>query len=152
MRSKGQTAPALPLPDLHGRTLDPWNSYQGTSLLLVFFKISCPVCQLALPFLQRLAEQTTLHVIGISQNNARDTKTFLDRFNIEFPVLLDDESLFPASNAYGITQVPSLFLINDGVIDWASHGFDRLALEELGRRWSIQLFRPDENVPEWRPG
>ena len=84
-------------------------------LLVVFFKITCPVCQFTLPFLNRIHQAGTLPVFGISQNDDADTREFVQEFGIEYPVLLDPEDAdFPASNAYGISSVPTLFLIGAG--------------------------------------
>src|SRR5690348_5493863 len=71
-------------------------------ILLVFFKISCPICQFTLPFLQRIHAGGRLRVFGISQNDAEDTLDFHREFGISFQTLLDsDEAGYPASNAYG---------------------------------------------------
>ena len=82
------------------------------------YKISCPVCQLTAPYLQRLAASNAIQVIGISQDDADATRGFMQRFGVTFPTLLDLSSEdYPASNAYGITSVPSLFLLErDGTI------------------------------------
>ena len=86
--------------------------------LLAFYKISCPVCQLTAPYLERLAANNAIQVIGISQDDAGATRGFMQRFGVTFPTLLDLSSEdYPASNAYGITSVPSLFLLErDGTI------------------------------------
>ena len=75
-------------------------------MLLAFFKISCPVCQLTAPYLERLAvrNERAVQVIGISQDDAGATRGFANRFGLTFPTLLDSsEDEYPASNAYGIT-------------------------------------------------
>ena len=51
-------------------------------------------------------------VIGISQNNARDTQKFMKEFGVTFPVALDDPANYAVSNAYGLTNVPTLFYID----------------------------------------
>src|ERR1700754_1566046 len=76
-------------------------------VLLVFFKISCPTCQLALPFLERQHRSGQLVVYGISQDKADATAAFAKTFGLTFPILLDSAaSHYPASNAYGISTVP----------------------------------------------
>ncbi len=57
------------------------------------------------------------------------------------------------SNAFGITNVPSLFLVEpDGVISLASQGFVKRDLEALGKRAGVEVFRQGEKVPEWKAG
>jgi AhpC/TSA family len=50
---------------------------------------------------------------GISQNHPKDTRKFMQQFNIKFPVLIDGKG-YPASNRYGLTNSPTLFLILPG--------------------------------------
>ena len=127
-----------------------------------FFKVSCPVCQFTFPFLERLYKRyggKDLTFLGISQDNARVTKEFADEYGVTFPIALDAEG-YPASNAYGLTNVPTSFLIDtDGSVKIASMGFNKKDLEavatELSQHGKIPLsalFRPDESVPPNRPG
>jgi hypothetical protein len=67
---------------------------------------------------------------------------------------------YPTSNAYGLTNVPTIFLIDpDGTVRVSSMGFVKKDLEEiasnLAERRKIPpaaLFRANESVPENRPG
>jgi peroxiredoxin len=122
--------------------------------LLAFFKISCPVCQLTFPFLQRLHAAGTLLIFGISQNDARDTRDFNEDFGITFPTLLDDEDKnFPASNAFGISSVPTLFLIErDGTISHIVEGWRKKEMEFLATKAGTAIFRQTDSVPEWKAG
>jgi peroxiredoxin len=123
-------------------------------VLLVFFKITCPVCQFTLPFLNRIHRAGTLPVYGISQNDAADTREFNQEFGIEFPVVLDSEDAgYPASNAYGISSVPSLFLVEpDGKIGRVIEGWSRKEMEWLGGCAGAAVIRQGDNVPEWKAG
>ena len=97
--------------------------------------------------------------LGISQDNARATKEFADEYGVTFPIALDAEG-YPASNAYGLTNVPTSFLIDtDGSVKIASMVLIRkiwkAVAAELSERRKIPLsalFRPDESVPANRPG
>lgn len=120
-------------------------------VLLVLFKVSCPTCQFTLPFLERLFIRG-LQVVGISQDDAQSTREFADYFGITFPVLLDGPG-YPVSNAYAISSVPSLFLIEpDGVVSLAGNGFHRDDLQKLGVRAGGSPFRESERIPAMRPG
>jgi len=152
--ASGDQAPSFRLKSLAGpsRSLD--EILAGGPVLLAFFKISCPVCQLTAPFLERLAANHALQVIGISQDEAGGTRDFTERFGVTFPTLLDLSSQgYPASNAYGITAVPSLFLLEpDGTIARSFSGFSKRDLEEIGARAGVSPFGPDDHVPEWKAG
>jgi len=150
----GDKAPSFRLTGLDGsaRSLD--EILASGPALLAFYKISCPVCQLTAPYLQRLAANDALQVIGISQDEANGTRGFTERFGVTFPTLLDLSSEgYAASNAYGITSVPSLFLVErDGTIARSFSGFSKRDLEELGARAGVSPFGPDDQVPEWKAG
>lgn len=123
-------------------------------VLLVFFKISCPTCHLALPFLERLHQSGRLPIYGISQDEAGDTRDFANSNGLTFPMLLDSaHAHYPTSTAYGVETVPSLFLIAaDRTIEWTMEGFSRKDLEGLGMAFESPIFRPGEFVPEFKPG
>jgi peroxiredoxin len=152
--ASGAIAPGFRLTGLDGptRTLD--DILAGGPALLAFFKISCPVCQLTAPYLERLAANNAIQVIGISQDDASATRGFRQRFGVTFPTLLDLSSEeYPASNAYGITSVPSLFLLErDGTILRSFSGFSKRDFEEIGTRAGVSPFGPDDHVPEWKAG
>jgi len=122
--------------------------------LLAFYKVSCPVCQLTFPYLERLSKSSGLQVVGISQDDVDATAGFNQRFGVSFPTLLDQSSEgYPASNAYGISTVPALFLVEpDGRITKAANGFSKREMESLGERAGVAVFRPSDNVPEWKSG
>jgi peroxiredoxin len=150
----GARAPGFKLIGLDqpARTLD--DILAGGPALLAFYKISCPVCQLTVPYLERLAANSAIQVIGISQDDGTATRGFMQRFGLTFPMLLDlSNEDYPASNAYGITSVPSLFLVEgDGTIARAFHGFSKRDFEEIGARAGVSPFGPDDHVPEWKAG
>jgi peroxiredoxin len=129
----------------------------GGPILLAFFKSSCPVCQMTLPFLERIHRGRapgTLQIYGVSQDDAETTNSFASEFGITFPMLLDtEESGYPASDAYGLSHVPALFLAErDGTIAWSLEGFVKKEFLGMAGRAGVEVFRPGENVPEWKAG
>jgi peroxiredoxin len=98
-------------------------------------------------------------IVGISQDNQRDTNAFLKEFGVTFPVLVEDPT-YPVSNAYGLTNVPSIFWIApDGEIGISSVGWSRPDIEQIHRQISEihgvvpqPLFRPGEDVRDFRAG
>lgn len=150
----GTPAPAFTLPDLDGKPVTLSSLHHTQPALLVFFKVSCPVCQMTLPFLNRLQSSGKLTVTAISQDDATATQRFRARFGVTLPALLDDEDAgYPVSNAFQLTNVPSLFLVEpDGVISLGVAGFSKLDLEAIAERAGVQMFQAGESVPAWRPG
>lgn len=132
-------------------------------VVLAFFKVSCPTCQYAFPFLERLHKaygQKGVQLLGVSQNNAKDTAAFTKEFGVTFPVLLDDTEKYPVSNAYGLTNVPSIFWIaQDGEIEVSSVGWVKAEFEEINRKMAAAgkidpavMFKPGEDVRDFRAG
>ena len=153
MLAPGDAAPDFTLKDMQGRDSSLPDLLADGPVLLVLFKVSCPICQLTLPYLDRIGKGS-LRVVAISQDEPRNTNRFHQTFGINLPTLLDpEEQGYRVSNAYKITHVPSLFLVeSDGVIARAMSGFRKSELEELGRRSGVAPFHADENVPEWKAG
>ena len=154
----GVLAPDFTLPDLAGREKSLKSLLAEGPVLVAFFKISCPTCQYTFPFLDRLYRQSkgpATRIVGISQDVQKKTEQFNREFGVSFPVLLDspDED-YPVSNAYGITHVPSLFLIEpDGRIALTSVGFSKADLEEIARTTNAgPLFHRDEKIEAFRAG
>ena len=132
------------------------NALKNGPVLLVFFRISCPTCQLTFPFLRRLADNArpgAPELIAISQDDGKGTAQFQQRFGPSAPALLDAGPVYPVSNAYQIRHVPALYLIEaDGRISMAVSGFSKAHLEELGERFGAVTFHDGERVPAMRPG
>ena len=150
----GARAPGFRLARLEGGEATLAEIAAGGRVLVVFFKVTCPVCQLTMPFLERMHTTGTLAICPISQNDARDTREFNRSFGVTIPTLLDSEDEdFPASNAYGIASVPTMFLVEgDGKISRVTEGWSKLDMEALGADAGITLFRADDDVPAWKAG
>jgi peroxiredoxin len=150
----GAAAPGFALPRLDGGEASLQQITSAGPALLVFFKISCPVCQLALPFYERLSKSGALAVYGVSQNDASDTRGFAQRYGLMFPMLLDLENTgYPVSNAYGLTNVPTAFLVEPGgLIAQTIHGWNKSEVTALGSAKGVSVFRPGDQVPEWKAG
>jgi hypothetical protein len=61
-------------------------------------------------------------------NDESGTRRFQGKFGVTVPTLLDREGDgYPVSNEFGISHVPSLFLVEpDGTISLSSEGYGRL--------------------------
>lgn len=158
----GKSAPQFSLTTTSGQKLSLAEAIQAGPLLAVFFKVSCPTCQFTVPFLQRMYEAfggAKFTLWGISQNSARDTRDFNQEFRLRFPVLVDEPG-FAVSNQYGITNVPTIFLISpQGIIELSSVGFAKADLEKVAAEAAratqtpaSPIFKPGEVVPQYKPG
>jgi peroxiredoxin len=158
----GNIAPGFSLKELDGKEYSLEPLLEHGPVVAAFFKISCPVCQFTFPFLERLYKRyggNGVTFLGVSQDDARSTRQFAAEYGVTFPIALDADG-YPVSNAYGLTIVPTIFLIEtDGSVRVSSNGFDKKDLETIAKvlaeRRKIApaaLFRPEENVPANRPG
>jgi peroxiredoxin len=159
----GTSAPDFTLQTMDGKQFSLRAALMRGPVVAAFFKISCPVCQYAFPFLERIYKAhggKNVTIVGVSQNQKKDTVAFVKEFGVTFPVLLDDTDTYPVSNAYGLTNVPTIFWIaQDGEIEISSVGWERKEIEEINRRAAKSagdgpeaVFRSDEEVPDFRPG
>lgn len=161
--SVGQAAPDFTLKTMEGNPFILREALKSGPVVVAFFKVSCPVCQFAFPYLERIFKACggrRISIIGISQNDAKDTAAFIKQFGVTFPILMDDTKTFPVSNAYGLTNVPTIFWIGeDGKIEISSVGWVKKEVEAIYRKAadantmpSSPLFRPDEKIAEFRAG
>jgi peroxiredoxin len=159
----GTKAPEFELKEMSGKNFSLGEALARGPVVLAFFKVSCPTCQYAFPFLERLHKayaQRGVALVGISQNEAQPTAAFIKEFGITFPVLLDDTESYPVSNAYGLTNVPTVFWIaQDGEIEVSSVGWVKADFEavnrkmaEAGKAVAVMVFRPGEDVRDFRAG
>src|SRR5437899_1710457 len=111
----GATAPDISLSTLDGRQLSLDGAESSTPVVAAFFKVGCPTCQYAFPYLERIYKaypKDKVTFVGVSQDTKNDTAEFTKQYGVTFPVLLDDMKKYPASNAYGLEYVPSIFVIS----------------------------------------
>lgn len=129
-------------------------------VVIAFFKISCPVCQWAFPLYDRLAQKLKaagVKMIGVSQDDRESTLDFMRRYGVNFPVALDGRG-YIVSNAYGLTNVPTVFEVQqDGTIATSSVSWAREEVEAIYRKYAKEetptpLFDRRENIAEFRAG
>src|ERR1700726_2613736 len=162
----GNKAPNFELTNLDGQRVSLQEALERGPVVAAFFKVSCPVCQFAFPFLERLFKSYggargggRVSFVAISQDDAADTKEFFEEYGITFPALLDEEG-YPASSEYGLTNVPTYYLIApDGKVQVESVGFSKRAFEAISAYLArflgmaaSSVFLPGEIVPESKPG
>jgi peroxiredoxin len=159
----GTQAPEISLSTLDGKKFNLREALQRGPVLAAFFKVSCPVCQYTFPYIERLHKaygDQKITIVGISQDDRRNTEAFLKEYGVTFPTLLDDPTGYAVSNAYGLTNVPTVFLIGqDGEIEVSSVGWFKKEIEEINQKLAEAqktpprpLFQAGEDVRDFRAG
>jgi peroxiredoxin len=161
----GVHAPEINLTFLDGGKFSLSEARKKGPVVVAFFKVSCPVCQYAFPYFERIfkayGKLGKVTFVGVSQDDAPDTQAFNQQFGVTFPVLLDaDAKGYPVSNAYGLTNVPTVFMISpEGEIEFSSVSWSREEMDDLGNRLAkgngispLPIFHPGEKVAEFKPG
>jgi peroxiredoxin len=159
----GTKAPGFELKTSDGKKFSLQGELANGPVVLAFFKVSCPTCQYTFPFLERLHKAYAgkgVKLVGVSQNDAKDTGAFAKEFGVTFPIVLDDTSKYPVSNAYGLTNVPTMFWIDaDGEIEISSVGWVKADFEQINRNMAefgkaapAAVFKAGEDVRDFRAG
>lgn len=158
----GNPAPNFSLKSLDGQSFSLAESLKKGPVVLAFFKVSCPVCKFTFPFLERLYQRNlgeNVTFLAVSQDGVSASRDFATEFGVTFPVLVDDAG-YPVSNAYALSMVPTIFLVEpDGTVRVTSMGFVKADLESiadvLADRRNITrtpVFAHNESVPAAKPG
>jgi peroxiredoxin len=154
----GDLLPKLELSDAKGRPA----SLPAGEVVYAFFKTTCPTCELAWPFLDRVrraAEGGALSVVAVSQDGPEEAGQFAARTRTSIRTLFDPPP-WDGSNALGLETVPTFLQVAaDGRIRQTSVGFQKSVMSALAARAAqlagrplAEFFRPGESVPELRPG
>jgi len=160
----GVKAPEFQLKSIAGKPVILSEVLKRGPAVLAFFKISCPVCQYAFPYYERMSQVHTpepVSFIGISQDGLAETDVFLKKYGVTFPTAVDDSKRYVVSNAYKLTNVPTVYLVDrDGEIQVSSVGWSRKDVEEINLKLSMMdpgqqqhpIFKPGEEIAEYKPG
>jgi peroxiredoxin len=151
MIEPGDRAPAIDLPDASSGepVVDPW---RAGPVVLAFFKTTCPVCQMAAPKVQALAD-AGIRVVAVGEDPPPAIRSYADRYGQKVTTLTEPAP-YPASDAFGIDTVPTLFLVDgdgtvrDAVVSWDRDAWNRLAESAGGAPVSDQR----DGLPPFRPG
>ncbi len=158
----GTKAPDFKLTAADGKSYSLKEKLSTDLILMAFYKNTCPTCQFTLPFLERIHKNYAgkgFTLWGISQDNQADTQQFAQQYKITFPLLLDQNN-YQFSYAYGITVVPTLFLIDKNQeILFSGEGFVKEELEKLSGEIaqkigssSVDIFAGESYVPAFKAG
>jgi len=127
--------------------------------LLAFYKVTCPVCQMAAPTIQKLADRHPDAVVPLGQDPPDRLAAFADEYGLRQPAT-PELPPYGLSDAYGVASVPTLFLVGrdgtvvDTVESWSRDGYNRVAqrLAELTGGAYEPVSEPGDGLPPFRPG
>jgi peroxiredoxin len=159
----GAKAPSISLNTTDGRQFSLDGDTRTTPVVAAFFKVGCPTCQYAFPYLERIYKaypKDKVTFVGVSQDTKDDTAAFTKQYGVTFPVLLDDMKKYPASNAYGLENVPSMFLISpSSKVEFSTVGWVKPEIERLNKMVAdaaglpaAEIFKPGEQVMDFKAG
>ena len=162
--SVGAQAPDFTLGGIDGKQYSLAAALKQGPLLAVFIQTACPVCDLAMPYLNRLAEAYAAQgwqLWVISQDDQQASQRYAQRFEPNFPLVVDDPADgWAVSRAYDPPATPTLFFIGpDGRIQFSGQGFSKADLNAIAERIAGHLgvqpavvAEPNDGNPDFRPG
>ncbi len=162
MLKTGNAAPAFTLEGTDGQKHRADEIKAKGLGFLAIIKVTCPTCQYALPFLERVYQkikEARIPFWGIVQDPMDKAKEFAKQYGTTFPYLIDDNP-YAVSKSFGISIVPTWFVV-DGDLkiiafgeSWVREEYVKLATL-LAEKTGVEiagLFNPGENVAELKPG
>lgn len=128
--------------------------------LVVFYKVTCPVCQMAAPKVAAFEEAFPGRVIGVGQDPVEKLEAYGREFGMPGVPAVPDLEPYDVSNSYGIDVVPTFVLVDgNGVVDDAVVSWDRERVNGLSRRFAtlagtdpVIISEPSDGLPPFRPG
>jgi thiol-disulfide isomerase/thioredoxin len=146
-------APGTPAPPV------PGVDFSKGPTALFFYKVTCPVCQMAAPKAETFERAYPGRIVGVGQDPDQKLTAFDRQFGMSFPHLTDSPP-YELSNAYGIRVVPTTFLVDPGGIVLESvESWDRDSLNALSVRLAeltgaafVPISEPGDGLPPFRPG
>lgn len=151
MIAAGAVAPSFALPDaVTGETVtDPWRDGRT---VVVFFKVTCPVCKMVASKVTALAEGGA-RVVAVGE----DPPAALQRYAAaegQRVTTLSEAAPYRVSDAYGVSSVPTLFLVEpDGTVADAVGGWDRIRWNAVAAACGAAAISVEgDGLPVFRPG
>lgn len=99
----GKRAPEFDLMALDGSKFSS-ASLEGKPVILNFWATWCQPCLKEIPEFKEFADESDIELIGIAldKDGARSVKPFVEKHQINYPILLGNEELFQQFNGFGI--------------------------------------------------
>lgn len=126
---------------------------------LFFYKVTCPVCQMAAPKAETFQRAYPGRIVGVGQDPEEKLAEFDAQYGMSFP-RVPDLPPYEISEAYGIRVVPTVVLVGrDGVVLDSVESWDRDGLNGVSKRLAdltgatyVPISDPADGLPTFRPG
>jgi len=126
---------------------------------LFFYKVTCPVCQMAAPAAKKFEQAYPGRIVGIGQDPKEKLAEFDRQYGLGFASITDLPP-YDVSDAYGLFVVPSLFLVGtdetvlESVASWDRDGYNAVSdhLAKLLGADPVAISEPSDGLPAFRPG
>jgi peroxiredoxin len=122
------------LKDLDGRSVR-LSDYKGRTIVLYFMATWCPECRGAIPQLKEIYSSYNARGLVLLAINVMESKdkvaAFSRKYNLPYPVLLDEDG--KVYRSYGVGGVPVKALVdrNGRIICWNCRSFDDLLAKQF---------------------
>ena len=130
----------------------PGVAFGDGPVALLFYKDSCPVCQMTAPLTAAFEAGAPGRLVGVGQDDEGRRARFASTYGFASRSV-GDLPPYDVSNAYGIVSVPTLVLVGrDGVVAEVSGAWDRSAWNRIGEAMAADLGVPSFTVSEAHDG
>jgi thiol-disulfide isomerase/thioredoxin len=133
-------------------------SFSDGPKAVFFYKVTCPVCQMAAPAAQAIEAAYPGRILGVGQDPEEKLVAFDREYGMGFP-RQPDLPPYDVSNAYGVEVVPTVFVVQDSTVldtveSWDRDGYNRVSrrLAELTGTPFVEISTPGDGLPPFRPG
>lgn len=123
-------------------------------VVVAFFRRDSRASRVLVPFIERLHRKgraAHAEILGVSMDNMRDTIEFAEDYALTFPILLDEDPPGDVARAWGVTGVPTVFLLDERLrVAQATVGWSKADYATLAGAYVTQARATDLRVWEDR--
>lgn len=135
----------------------------GRTTLIYWIKTECPVCQMAMPYLERMSSKLAEggpsdgQLVVLTQNDPAELDRFRQNYGCRTVSILCEPEPYPSADSYGLTHVPTWFLVGpDSKILDSGMSFAPSELtacyREFGGTGRLFSDAEESEMPDRRPG
>ena len=130
--------------------LVPGVTFGEGPMALVFYKVTCPVCQMAAPKVDAMARAYPGRVVGVGQDPPDELERFGREFGMDVPAVPD----LPPYDVSKLIVIDGAGEVADAVISWDRTGYNRASarLAEFLGVEPAPVSDSSDGLPPFRPG